>query len=123
MKSVMGFISVMTFVFCSSVFADDNAIHSMAQVMLKLNHYPSDVEKAKLKKIIAMDATTVREKVLLQAMLNIEHMASDGDKPKLKNIMSDPAASSQERELAAIILNIAHRPSQTDKQKLQAMLK
>lgn len=111
-------------ILCSQlIFAGEDAISTMATIMLHLNHYPSASEKDTLRKIVNNESATKNEHVLAQAMINLEHYAAPADKPKLEKIMEDKSASANERDLARIIYNIAHTPTAADKQTLQAMMK
>ena len=64
------------------VFAEskDNAIKTMAEIMLHLNHYPSGTEKEALKKIVKSDSTSKHEAVLANAIINLQHKVTASDK-------------------------------------------
>ncbi len=97
------------------------AIAEMSNVMIGLQHYPSDAEKARLKQIAADANTSAQEKTIATALMNMEHNVSSGDKAKLKQIADDASAPANVRELAGILMNMSHKPSAEDKAKLQKL--
>lgn len=109
--------------FSTSVTADDYDYTGMlARITLKLNHYPSDAEKMKLKDVINNGATSANQKIIAQAMVNLKHSATDADKSKLKTIMDNASAAGNERKLATILYSIKHKPSAADKKILVKMI-
>lgn len=98
-----------------------DSLQEMAEILLKLNHYPSASEKEELKAIKNNNAASEHIRSLAQALINLKHSASDADKPALKAIMDDSSASRNVREMAGIIYNLNHKPSASDKEKLRAM--
>lgn len=103
--------------------AASGAVREMAGVMINLNHYPSDAEKAKLRAIVAEKGSTEQERVIAIAISNLEHKVAAGDADKLKQVMSDMSAPVEVRDLARIVLNLSHKPSAADKSKLEMMTK
>ena len=106
-------------------YADANkaAISSMSNIMLHLNHYPSDSEKKQLNKFISDKSLSGNVRTMAQAMTALEHKATDGDKKKLSAIIDDKSASADEKTLAMVIRDLDHKPSDADKQKLQEIAK
>lgn len=103
-----------------AIFAD--SIHAMADILMHLNHYPSDSEKATLQKIANDGGSSENERIIATAMINLHHKATDEDKEKLGKIMHDSSATANERDMAAIIYNLHHKPTSADKEKLQNMM-
>lgn len=103
--------------------AASGAVREMAAVMMNLNHYPSDAEKAKLRAIIAEKGSTEQERAIATAISNLEHKVAAADVDKLKQVMGDMSAPAEVRDLASIVLNISHKPSAADKSKLEMMTK
>ncbi|HXU93781.1 MAG TPA: hypothetical protein VFP33_09010 [Gallionella sp.] len=106
-----------------SVLAASAAVREMAGVVMHLEHYPSDTEKAKLKAIAADKGSTEQERVIATAIANLRHEVAAGDADKLRKVTGDMSAPAEVRELAGIVLNISHTPSAADKRKLEAMMK
>ena len=106
-----------------SALAASTAVREMAGIVMNLNHYPSDAEKAKLKVIAAGKGSTEQERVIATAISNLEHKVAAGDAEKLKQVTGDMSAPAEVRELADIILKISHKPSKEDKRKLETMAK
>lgn len=109
--------------FSGQIFAGEAApVKTMADIMLKLNHYPSDGEKATLREIVHSKDASDTQKALATAMINLQHKVSSQDVPKLKSVMQDNNASAGEKALANIIIGLNHSPSDTDKRALQKLI-
>ncbi len=100
---------------------EQEAIKNMANILMHLNHYPSDAEKKQLRNMAA-NSDSEHVKILATAMVNMEHSATAADKRKLKQLMDDKSASEQEKTLASILYNLHHKPSRADKQALSTMI-
>ena len=98
-----------------------SAMQTMANIMMNLNHFPSDSEKKALRKIAA-SGESEHIKTIANAMVNLQHKASSADKAKLKTVMNDTSAPQDVKVLAEIVHNLSHQPSGRDKNKLQAMI-
>lgn len=122
MLKIMLFAVVFTTVLFAQTALAEDSIKTMAQIMINLNHFPSDSDKEVLRKITLDSATSQNEKTLASAMINLQHAASDADKQKLSAIIKDRAASENERNLAEIIYNLNHKPSSADKEQLKKMM-
>lgn len=121
-------LSMMVLIFAAffigqTAVADEDPIHTMANIMMHLEHYPSDSEKKTLETISSSNGVSSNVKTLASAMANLQHKVSSGDKPKLQAIVADAKASANEKELAQIILSLNHMPSSSDKEALNKMLK
>ncbi|MGD8937796.1 MAG: hypothetical protein PVJ72_00325 [Gammaproteobacteria bacterium] len=103
----------------SQAIAGEDNIETMAQIMLKLNHYPSDSEKETLRQISLSSTSSKYEKTMANAMINLEHSAKPEDKKKLSAIVKDDSAPEDVRTLAQIIHDVNHKPSAEDKKKLE----
>ncbi len=101
---------------------DSKAISQMADIMMRLHHYPDAEGKKVLQGIINDSSTNATDRTLAQAMLRIHHHVNPEDKGPLNKIINDPNASNHEKELADIIVNIAHEPSSSDKEELHDMM-
>ena len=104
-----------------SAFAASDAIKTMAGIMIKLNHYPSDAEKGTLKDIVKGKASE-GEKALARAMINLEHQATAADKKKLEKLIGDDSTPGPVRALAKVIANLNHMPSDADKKVLKELM-
>jgi hypothetical protein len=97
---------------------DSKAVKTMAGILLKLNHFPSDAEKKTLKDIADDKATTAPERIVAQAITNVQHTAAAEDKMKLEAVGKDGAAPDSVKALAAILLRLNHTPNAQDKERL-----
>lgn len=105
-----------------TVFAGDNeSIKTMANIMMHLNHRPSDSEKQQLSNI-AKTTTSDSVRVVATSLINLEHSASDSDKQSLQKVMNDPKADKNVKTLSTIVYNLNHKPSNSDKQQLSTMI-
>jgi len=102
--------------------AENKAVHTVAGILLKLNHYPSASEKETLQKLVDAKATSPQERVLVQALINVQHTASATDKPKLHTLMQDESAPASIRTLASVLYNLNHTASDADKEKLKRLV-
>ena len=100
---------------------EDN-MAQMAQILLKLNHYPSNSEKATLQAISKKSAATAQERILANAILNINHQVNPADEPLLQNVMQDNQATNQQQSMASIIMKLNHKPGKDDKVVLSKIL-
>jgi hypothetical protein len=101
--------------------AETKAVQTMAGILVKLNHFPSDAEKQTLKTIIDDKQTTPHERVVAQALLNIQHKAAAEDKAKLDALLKDTTVPDSVKTLASTIANLNHTPSDADKEKLKKL--
>ena len=86
-----------------------DATKTMAEIVMNLNHFPSDAEKNTLQQIANSSASTENERIIANSLIGMQHKASSEDKVQLKNIMSSPTATEAERTLAKIMMNINPR--------------
>lgn len=121
-KRVLISISTMLFLISPSAFAGDNeAVKTMANILMHLNHFPSDSEKQQL--VTIADTTMSSDvKTVAQAMVSLQHSASSEDKRKLQKVISDPAADKNIKVLASIVQGLNHKPTNADKQQLSTMI-
>jgi len=104
-----------------SAIAASDAVKTMAGIMMGLNHYPSDSEKATLKGIVDGKASDA-EKACATAMINLQHAATDADKATLNGVISDKKTPEDVRALAKIIVGLNHKPSEGDKETLKELM-
>jgi len=99
-----------------------DAIYKMAEIMLRLKHFPSPLGKETLQGIIDNKSTTKNQKKLATAMLNLQHRLVGADAPNMKALMGDKTATEDERDLAKMLYELDHRPTKENKQRLEKML-
>lgn len=97
------------------------AAQVMAEVLVNLDHRPTDAEKAQLQQMVNDPNLSEQKRTLAKALLNMNHKISAEDKPKVAAIAKDANAGQEDRELANILLNIQHHPSAADKEKLRKL--
>ncbi len=101
----------------------ESPMHTMADILMHLNHSPGDAEKKKLQQIINDTATTEEERVLATAILMMQHKVGADDRTKLRRIIDDTSTSAKVREMAEILLNLNHKSTPDDKNKLQKLMR
>ena len=97
------------------------AIQEMVGIMLNLNHYPSDSEKASLQKIIDDGSSSQDERTIATALMHMHHTVSDDDKAKLMGIANNDMAPDPDRKVAEILAHMEHHASSADKKVLQTL--
>jgi hypothetical protein len=97
-------------------------VQAMANVLLTMNHFPTDAQKDSLKKLADDKATTAQERVLLQALLNVQHTVSAADKPKVEALLKDPAATDSVKTIATILGKLNHQATDADKAALKKLV-
>jgi hypothetical protein len=101
--------------------AESNAVHTIAGILMKLEHFPTDADKASLKQILEAKSATKDERIVAEALMNVQHKAADADKPKLEAIVQSEKAAGSVKTIASILLNLSHVASASDKEKLKAL--
>lgn len=102
-----------------SSMADESAAGVMANIVIKLNHFPSDADKATLTGIIESEDSSEDEITIATAILNIAHQVNASDKESLGEIIADDSVSAEMRDLANAVLNVDHKASDADVAKLE----
>ena len=117
-KIALAAVTAVSLVMATAVWAaGDKPLVVMAKITKNLNHFPSDSEKAELKKIIDSDKATPAEKIIATALINLNHSPQPEDLKKLETVQStDPAF-----KLAEIVKKLNHKPSAEDKKTLDSI--
>ena len=97
-------------------------VQAMANVLMTMNHFPTDAQKQSLKQLADDKATTAQERVLLQALLNVQHTLSAADKPKVEALLKDSSATEAVKALATILGKLNHQATDADKAVLKKLL-
>lgn len=101
--------------------AEPSATHTMAKILIELNHLPSAEQKEILTAIANAQASSNTVKTLATAIRNIEHKALPQDVAALEQLSKSSQVSPAEQQLATIIMNINHTASAQQKEQLQAL--
>lgn len=101
--------------------AQSKAVPTMAGILMRLNHFANDADKAALKTILDDKAATADEKTVAGALMNVQHTAAAADKAKLEAIVKDAKAAEGVKTLASVILSLNHMASDADKEKLKKL--
>ena len=98
----------------------DDAVSSMAKIMLSLQHFPSDADKAALAAIVAGDSSD-SVKTVASAIAGINHKVSSADQTALMAIAEDESEPADLRQLAGIVAGVNHVPGAEAKAALTAL--
>lgn len=110
--------------FCLSpvALADDaSALRTITNVLLTLNHFPSDADKTALMAVANDESNSRAYRVVATAVHNFQHAATDSDKEALTAIMANARTTQAARELSRIVLELNHTASSEAKLDLQAL--
>ena len=88
----------------------DEAIATMANIVIGLKHFPSASDKAALGAIADSESEDT-VKAIASAIANIAHKVTDADKATLNAIIADGDTPAELRELAAVLISFSHMPS------------
>ena len=97
-------------------------IKAIAEILLKMNHFPNDQEKQSLSDIIENEHSTDSEKTISMAIMNIQHKIGESDRQPLESIVSNEESSGAVKNLAKSVLNFNHSVDQADERKLQMIV-
>ena len=103
----------------AAAMAADN-VATMAGIVLSLQHFPSDADKAALAAIVEGDASEA-EKAVARAIAGIQHTVSADDKAVLDAIAADEGQPEGLRSLAGIVAGLSHMPGADAKAALAGL--
>lgn len=112
---------VVGLLFANVCFASDASI-IMAEIVIDLNHFPSEDDKSYLTEITEDAESSADEKALAGIISRIMHQPAAGDIPALESMASSGEASEYVKTLAKAILSIEHKPSAESIAELEGLL-
>ncbi|HIG39132.1 MAG: hypothetical protein ABGY96_05590 [bacterium] len=107
--------------FVTPVLAND-AIVTMASVLVKLNHFPTEADKQALSKIVDDKASDETDKQLAEIISGIAHRVSDKDKEILRGMLFNEDLSDDTKAIAKTILGIEHHPKDADVEAMKKII-
>ena len=99
----------------------DEPVATMAGILMGVNHYPSDEEKAKLAKIAGNPDNSEAIKTIAMALHDMEHKVSAGDREKLQAIVDSEGTDENVKTLAEVLMNVNHKASDDAVARLKAL--
>jgi hypothetical protein len=84
------------------------ALKEIANIVVSINHFPSDADKAALAKISGNEAYPQGIRDMATTVSNIEHAANDAGKAAMARIQASDQASASAKALAGMITNFNH---------------
>ena len=99
----------------------DAPVATMAHILVGVNHYPSDEEKAKLAEIAGDADNSEAVQTIAKALHDMQHKVSAGDKEKLQAIVASAEADDEVKTLAEVLMNVNHKASDDAVAKLKAL--
>lgn len=100
----------------------DDAVATMANIVISLKHFPSDSDKSALAAIGESDSSD-GVKTVAQAIAGISHKVTAADLAKLEALAANDSEPDALRELAGIVSSIHHMPSEDAVATLQGLAK
>ena len=99
-----------------AAFAGSDARAQMADILLGLNHFPSEQEQATLAEFANDEELSEAERTIAGALQRVEHFPSDDDKRSLMVIAEDESVDPEVRELARITHDLEHQVGAEDRE-------
>lgn len=98
----------------------DNASSAteVAGILVGMNHFASDADKAKLATIAADDSLAQAVRDMASATANLNHASNDADKALMAGIVAAEQAPERAKVLAAAISGFNHAASADAKEKI-----
>lgn len=97
----------------------DGPAATLADILMDMNHFPSDAEKETLAGIAADDAVDDNLQAIAAAIAGIEHTPSASAQAELNGILASEAASPAQKTLAGAVLRFRHQVSVEDRSALE----
>ncbi len=101
--------------------ADAHNVGAMAEIVIKLQHFPSDSAKESLAAIAADGSSSAAERQLAEAIAAIQHKVTGTHAAKVAAIEADDALPESVRALARVLVGLNHVPSADDVAALKAI--
>lgn len=101
--------------------ADTAAVPTLAGILLTMQHFPSDEQKATLEAIAGNEQVDKDLRIIAGAISNIQHQVPDEEHAVLQAIVDDPSASKAAKTLASAALGFRHQLSAGDREALQGL--
>lgn len=109
---ILTYISMILFscalLYTPATYADD-AVATMANIVISFKHFPSDSDKSALATIGESDSSDA-VKTVANAIANISHKVTAADKDKLDALIGDDDNPEGLRTLAGIVGSLNHMP-------------
>lgn len=90
----------------------------MIEILLELNHFPTEDDQSFLDEILADETASDQEKVIASIIKRVEHKPADSDIATLRQLMQE-GDSRAVQTLAGAVLSINHQPSDEYLQQLE----
>lgn len=97
-------------------------VKAMSEILLKMNHFPSDTNRKELEKMLEDTGTTKNEKIIANAILKINHAKDANDEESLKALIEASDSSKAIKSLATSILSFNHSVNSSDKRSLEMII-
>lgn len=98
-------------------------LNTMAEIVIHMNHYPSESEIATLQVIVDDSHLSRAEHVLAAAVMHFRHRVAGPDLLKLGTLKHNKSATVAEREFADILMDVHHHPSEQAIARLKALMR
>ncbi len=117
----MRFFLLLTCLTLATNVSASNATDTLAEILIDLNHYPTENDKTSLNEIQAGADSTDEEKTLASAILRVAHKPAADDVAGLQAI-EEGGSSPATRQIAAAILSINHKAAGKHRSALEKLI-
>lgn len=104
------------------VYADEAAQQQMAGILVELNHFPTEEDKASLQALTADSSLSEAERTLASVLMTLRHMPTAAEKAQLQAIADNDNSPQAVRDLAAVLHGLQHRVDAEGREMLAAIL-
>lgn len=105
----------------SACFASDSSV-IMAEILIDLNHFPTEDDKSYLSEIAEDPNSSADEKALAGIISRIEHKPNDADAAALTAMINSKKSTAEVKTLARAIQSINHKPSPESVAELEVIV-
>ncbi|MDZ7644354.1 MAG: hypothetical protein U5K76_09200 [Woeseiaceae bacterium] len=122
MRYLVSVLLLIPFIAGSAAASANEAVPTMADILVELNHFPSDDDKDRLQAIVADENSTDHERAVAKALMNVEHTVSADDKKTLTALTNDESVADGVRLLAEALLGLNHNLAESEETKIRALM-
>lgn len=121
-RRILSVLFALALVASPALAEETKAVKTVAGMLLTLNHFPNDANKATLKLLVDDKTTTPQELVLVGAVMNLQHTVGAADKPKVDALIADKTTTPAVRTLATVLSKFTHMATDADKTEMKKLL-
>jgi hypothetical protein len=101
--------------------AASDAVQTMTAILIEMNHFPSDEQRAVLTSIADDSDQTENVRRIARAIASIAHQAAEEEKESMNAVLADQSATSAEQALARAVNRFNHQADPDDVEALRSL--